>query len=84
MKPTEFKGSNIVFGANQPEYQPLPALALRDQEGTIITCWELTEEELQEVIATKKIYLQQLTFNRPLQPVYITSGLDKLATVEVK
>lgn len=25
MKPLNFEGANIVFGANQPEYQPLPA-----------------------------------------------------------
>lgn len=37
MTPIKFKGQNIVFGANQPEYQPLPALKLHD--GQVITCW---------------------------------------------
>lgn len=79
MKPIEFKGQNLVFGANQPEYQPLPALKLHD--GQVITCWQLTDEELEEVIKNKCIYLQQMTFNTPLQPVYLSVGLDDIASV---
>lgn len=79
MKPIEFKGQNVVFGADQPEYQPLPALRLHD--GQVITCWELTDEELAEVIKNKCIYLQQMTFNTPLQPVYLSVGLDDIASV---
>lgn len=69
MKPVEFKGSNIVFGANQPEYQPLPALKLDNSTGTVITCWELTDEEIQELVSTKKLYISMFTFNKPLTPI---------------
>lgn len=41
MKPKEFKGQNIVFAKDQPEYQPLPALRMPD--GEVITCWGLSE-----------------------------------------
>lgn len=67
MKPVEFKGHNIVFGADQPEYQPLPAL--RTADGQVITCWEFTDEELERLKTNKRIYFQQLTFNAPLQPI---------------
>ncbi len=67
MKPVEFKGQNVVFAKDQPEYLPLPALRLPD--GEVITCWEFSEEELQEVIRTKRIYFSQLTFNTHLQPI---------------
>lgn len=33
----------VVFGANQPEYQPLPALVFPD--GRILIEWTFTEEE---------------------------------------
>lgn len=74
MKPVEFKGQNVVFGQDQPEYQPLPALRMPD--GEVITCWEMTDEQLQEVIRTKRVYLKQLTFNGPLQPVMVLADLS--------
>lgn len=74
MKPVEFKGQNVVFGQDQPEYQPLPALRMPD--GEVITCWETTDEQLQEVIRTKRVYLKQLTFNGPLQPVMVLADLS--------
>jgi hypothetical protein len=65
--PVEFKGQNVIFGANQPEYQPLPAY--RAADGTVTTCWQLSDEELAEIVKNGgKFWLQQLTFNAPLQP----------------
>jgi hypothetical protein len=69
MKPVEFKGMNTVFGAEQPEYQPLPALMLPGPQGEVITCWEMTEEELQAITQSKRIYFKQLTFRQPFQPI---------------
>lgn len=74
MIPIKFKGSNVVFAENQPEYQPLPALVVGD--GSVITCWELTDEEIENIIETKVIWLKQLTFNKPLQPVMLTTDLS--------
>jgi hypothetical protein len=67
MKAKQFPGTNVVYGANQPEYNPLPAMKLPD--GTVITCWELSDEEIETIQKTKCIYFSQLTFNSPLQPV---------------
>ena len=67
MRPIEFPGHNIVFGKDQPEYRPLPAMKLPD--GTVITCWEFTEDEIESLMLNGKIYFQQLTFNQPLQPI---------------
>lgn len=67
MKPVEFIGHNVVFGAGQPEYQPLPAL--RTPDGQVITCWEFTDEEVERIVENKRLYFQQLTFNAPLQPI---------------
>jgi len=67
MKPIEFKGFNVTFAKDQPEYQQLPALRMPD--GEVYTCWELTDEELERVIKSKCIFFKQLTFNHPLQPI---------------
>ena len=67
MKPVEFEGHNTVFAKDQPEYLPLPALALKEN-GEVITCWEFTDEEVVEIVRTKRIYWSQYTFGNPLQP----------------
>lgn len=67
MNPIIFKGHNVVFGANQEEYLPLPAH--KNAEGVVTTCWEFTEEEAQELLRTRVLYLQVHTFHNPLQPL---------------
>lgn len=67
MIPIKFPGSNIVFGEGQEGYNQLPAMKLSD--GQVITCWELSAEEIEQVRISGKIYLKQLTFNKPLQPL---------------
>ena len=76
MKPVEFPGHNVVFAKDQPEYLPLPALRVPGPEGEVITCWELSDEELEEIKRTKRIYLSQWTFNNPLQPIRMTTELS--------
>lgn len=74
MKPIPFKGQNVVFGENQPEYLPLPALKMPD--GEVITCWEFTDEEIEDIVQNKCIYLKQFTFNNPLQPLLPLVNLE--------
>lgn len=72
MEPIKFEGANIVYGANQPEYKPLPAEKRPGQSGEILTCWELSPDELKRVQETGKIWLGVLTFGQPLQPVILS------------
>ena len=73
MQPLNFEGANIVFGANQPEYQPLLAERVgKPETGQINTCWELSPDELKRVQETGKIWLGVLTFGQPLQPVIVS------------
>jgi hypothetical protein len=69
MKPVKFPGYNVVFGEGQPEYQPLPALRVPGPQGEVITCWELTEDEIKQIAHSGVIYFKQLTFNQSLQPI---------------
>lgn len=72
MHPINFPKSNTVFGANQPEYLPLPACRVSDVSGTIITCWKLSAWERLKLLFTGKIWSQSMTFNQPIQPQYLT------------
>lgn len=73
MQPLNFNGANIVFGANQPEYRPLPAERVgKPETGQINTCWELSPDELKQIQETGKIWVSLLTFGQPLQPVLVS------------
>lgn len=60
-------GTHVVFGKDQPEYFPLPALLFND--GNIVTHWELSAEDLQKIVCGGKIQLTIMTYGRPLQPI---------------
>ena len=73
MEPIKFDGANVVFGANQPEYVPLPAERVgKPETGQINTCWALSPDELKKVQGTGQIYVSLLTFGQPLQPVLVS------------
>jgi len=73
MKAVEFRESNVVFAKDQPEYQPLHAH--KTDDGIITSCWKLSFIERVKVLLNGCIYLQMLTFNKPLQPLKIV--IDK-------
>ena len=76
MESIKFDGANAVFGAEQPEYEPLPAEIVENSKvGQINTCWELSPDELETVTKTRKIYVSLLTFGQPLQPIMV--GVEK-------
>ena len=92
MKPKSFPGQNVIFGEHQPEYQDLPALVLPGNEGEVITCWELSDAEIAQVVKNKCIYFSQLVFThidengqrklKPLQPILPMAELgDNLGIV---
>jgi hypothetical protein len=68
MTPIEFSQQNVVYGAEQDEYLPLPAYQNRGL-GIVITAWQMSDEERETFLKTGIIYLQTMTFNQPLQPV---------------
>ena len=75
IEPMIYDGDRLlVFGANQPEYIPLPAVI--DRTGMVTTEWELTEEELDRLLCGGRIRLCVHTFDpllgtpgHELQPV---------------
>jgi hypothetical protein len=68
MNPIEFKGQTAVLGKNQP-YRPLPVHINRDGGNYPVTsCWKLTFRERVKLLFTGRLWLQQLTFGKLLQP----------------
>ncbi len=68
MNPIDFKGSNVVFAKDQPQYLQLPAHVDR-VNGVVTSCWKLTWKERLKVLITGKMFISQLTFNKALQPI---------------
>lgn len=67
MEPVKFKGVNVTFAENQPEYKPLPAFV--SEAGEVLTCWKFTFWERLKMLFTGKVFLLTMTFNSPLQPM---------------
>jgi hypothetical protein len=79
MKAVKFKEANIQLAEDQPEYETLPIYmpgkngVIDDPEGHATFCMRLTKEEVREIVATHKIWITQLTFNNPFQPICMTT-----------
>lgn len=69
MRLIEFPGQNVVFAKDQPEYLPLPAYRVpNDQYGRIVCCWDLSWRERFRLLWSGKLWHTVMTFNQALQP----------------
>lgn len=74
---TEFVGHNVVIAKDQPGYIPLPAFH-NPKEGSLTFCFELNKEEIEEISKTGKIWFKQLTFNKPMNPICLSTQKSDL------
>lgn len=76
MKPIKRKLTNTIF--KRPDCFDLPGTKYKYNDGTpaIETCWELSNEELEKVIKTKKIYVQQEGETLPPMALSVNSVLE--------
>jgi len=68
MTPIEFDESDVVLAESQPEYQSLP-IAIEGNER--ISCWKLTLKDKVSLLFLGRLWLRQLTFGNPFQPVLL-------------
>lgn len=73
MIPVQFPESNAVLARDQGEYEPLPVFLFGDAEGRIAFCCRLSDHEIAQIVATRTLWFQQLTFGRPFQPVAMST-----------
>lgn len=73
MKPIEprsgIKGTRVTFAKDQSQYIPLPVVIPEENEYVVLSEWEPTDEERGLIAGGANIFLQQLNFGQPLQPV---------------
>lgn len=79
MKPIEFPEQNIIATSDDENVKPLPVCISSDGFQTI-SCWEVTDEDIERIKQTKRIYLSQMNYGAPLYPVFITSDKSDLFT----
>jgi len=66
MQLIEFPQQTVIIAKDQPEYLPLPAHI--SNEGIVTCCWELSDDDIAQIIKTRKIWHQIWAFRKPLQP----------------
>lgn len=70
MRPINFNEVNVVIAKDQPQYLPLPAK--KDVDGVVTSCWGMTFLERIKILFSGRIWVQNMTFNQPLQPQKIS------------
>lgn len=83
MRPIEFPEQTHVLAKDQPQYTPLPVhiaqrtVTTADGEKTIpwsaTCCYELTDEDIADIVANRKMYYQQMLFGYQFQPVFLST-----------
>jgi len=77
MKAVEFEYQSDIIEKDSEVYLPLPLLRFdNDPHGTIITCWEMSEEERDEFLKTGRLYVSLLTFNKPISPMSLSVRIE--------
>lgn len=64
----------VIYAKNQPEYNPLRTLLSNTQERRVLSRWTLTPEQRRDVLNGADIFLELMTFGRPLQPIRLAIG----------
>lgn len=64
---------NVKIAEGQDEYQTLHAHYAPGPHGSICFAVELEDEEIEMLKKSKKLYVNLLTFNKPMQPIFITA-----------
>jgi hypothetical protein len=83
MKAIDFPQVNLRLAENQPEYETLPVFAdvrtVQTEKGprnvvwSMTVCYELSDEEIAEIIANKKLFYRQMLFGEQFQPVFLST-----------
>ena len=80
MKAVDFPQVTHRIAEDQPEYETLPAyigqIGEQPHEVGIVSCFELSDEEIGRIKKYKKIWFRGLTFGKPLQPFNIFAVRD--------
>lgn len=71
MRSLKFEGCTHAIAGSQKEYGTLHGQLVDGSKGEFIMIFELTDEEVEEIVRTKKLVYRQLTFGQNFQPMNI-------------
>lgn len=72
MKAIEFPQQTVVLAKNQPQYTPLPIHVNESEYVEATAIFELSDEEIEVIRKTKKIFFTQCTLGSGFKPISIT------------
>jgi hypothetical protein len=72
---------NVKIAESQDEYQTLCAHKVAGPCGATCFAVELDEQEIEQIKVSKRLYVSMLTFNRPMQPIFITGDSEVIEQV---
>lgn len=68
-----FDSANAIFTGEDKDMISLPAKCVgKKSVGQIITCWQMSREEIEKVQKTGIIYLSLLTYGRGIPPILMS------------
>jgi hypothetical protein len=73
MIPVQFPEANGTLALNQSEYEPIAIYAFHDEQGRVVCCFRLSDAEIEEIVRTRTLWLQQLTFGQRFQPIGLST-----------
>ncbi len=79
MKPIEFPEQNAIATSRDENVQPLPC-RIADDGSQVISCWELTEADMERLMRNPRIYVSQMTFGGNIPPLFLTTDNNDLFT----
>ena len=62
MKSVKFPGANIEMAKDQPQYNSIHMKAFEGPEAEVIACYEFSDEEIEQIVKTKRIWYSRLRF----------------------
>jgi hypothetical protein len=63
MKSIDFPGAYLKIGDGQEEYHTVHAMPIDGPEGEVIAIYQLTEEEVRQIVETKTLFYSRFTFH---------------------
>lgn len=80
--PVDFAGSNITIGPGRgTEDRVGPLRAFRSTSGEVLSRHKLSPAEIEQIVKSGDVWVSQMTFNHPLQPIMI-SGLPLMQLID--
>jgi hypothetical protein len=73
MIPVNFPEANRILAMGQDEYEPLAVYDFNTDDGRVACCFRLSDAEIEELVRTRTIWLQQLTFWKPFTPIALST-----------